>query len=158
VGLRLVGAFDLVGGAFKDIPGIPAGAKRITLGFYGLSTNGNSQEILRLGTSIGFETTGYFSGGAGVGGANSAGGYSDSTGLLFGGTGGASGVLSGLVTLVNVSGNKWVSTCVSGREDVSYAFISGGRKELSGVLDRLRITTFNGTDAFDAGQVVVYAE
>jgi len=158
VGLRLVGAFDLVGGAFKDIPGIPAGAKRITLCFYGLSTNGNSQEILRLGTSIGFETTGYFSGGAGVGGANSAGGYSDSTGLLFGGTGGASGILSGLVTLVNLSGNKWVSTCVGGREDVNYAFISGGRKELSGTLDRLRITTFSGTDVFDAGHVVVYSE
>lgn len=38
------------------------------------------------------------------------------------------------------------------------AFMGGGRKALSGTLDRIRITTVNGTDTFDAGTINILFE
>ena len=34
----------------------------------------------------------------------------------------------------------------------------GGKKSLAGVIDRLRVTTVNGTDTFDAGSIGVLVE
>jgi hypothetical protein len=37
-------------------------------------------------------------------------------------------------------------------------YVSGGAIALSGVLDRVRITTVNGTDTFDAGTINILYE
>jgi hypothetical protein len=45
-----------------------------------------------------------------------------------------------------------------GRIDDGFDFGGGGNVTLSGVLDRLRITTVNGTDTFDAGSINIMYE
>ena len=44
------------------------------------------------------------------------------------------------------------------RSDGGNAYMSGGSIALGGVLDRIRITTVNGTDVFDAGSINILYE
>lgn len=158
IGLRLVGTLDLSSGVFKDLIGIPANAKRITLVFFGVSTNGTATIITQLGTSAGLEASGYLSACVSAGGANSTGGYNAANGIISAWSGMSSGVYSGVFTLLNAGNNRWVGSGAGGRGDANYAVTCGGSKEIAGTLDRLRIMTANGTDTFDFGQAAVYAE
>jgi len=55
--------------------------------------------------------------------------------------------------------NTWTGTGAFGRETGSNTmFFSAGVKALSGTLDRVRITTVNGTDTFDAGSINILYE
>lgn len=59
-----------------------------------------------------------------------------------------------IVTLV--SGNTWVSSHCVARGGGG---VGGGKSpSLSGTLDRIRLTTVNGTDTFDAGSVNIMYE
>lgn len=145
-------------GTAKDFTGIPSWAKRITIMLTGVSTNGTSLLLIQVGSGS-FETTGYDSsasiGGTGIVTAGSTAGF------LFeaSGGGGASAARHGVITLCNISGNTWVSSHAGSYGNAGLAFIAGGgSKTLSGALDRLRITTVNGTDAFDAGSVNILYE
>jgi hypothetical protein len=61
------------------------------------------------------------------------------------------------MTLTLVSGNAWVSSHAYG--DGSGAVMTGGGNvTLGGTLDRVRITTVNGTDTFDAGSINILYE
>ena len=42
--------------------------------------------------------------------------------------------------------------------DSAQTLTSGGSVTLSGILDRIRITTVNGTDTFDAGSINILYE
>jgi hypothetical protein len=44
------------------------------------------------------------------------------------------------------------------RNDFAMPFSSSGTKSLSATLDRIRITTVNGTDTFDAGSINILYE
>jgi hypothetical protein len=57
--------------------------------------------------------------------------------------------------LVNISGNDWVASLSA---NSSIQVCGGGSVSLSGTLDRLRLTTENGTDTFDAGSVNIMYE
>jgi hypothetical protein len=50
-----------------------------------------------------------------------------------------------------------VSSSLLARDD-GYVYVGGGNISLSGVLDRVRLTTVNGTDTFDAGSVNILYE
>jgi hypothetical protein len=50
-----------------------------------------------------------------------------------------------------------VSSQTLGRDD-GYTLLGGGQIGLSGVLDRVRITTANGTDTFDLGTINILYE
>jgi hypothetical protein len=144
-------------GTSKDFTGIPAWVKRITVMFSGVSTNGTSLQIIRLGTSGGIETTGY------VGTATTNGSTVSSTvGVLVGYRGDAANVYSGAIvfTLLNASSNLWVAQGVNSGAGGSTGDCSsvGATKTLSGTLDRVRITTVNGTDTFDAGSINILYE
>jgi hypothetical protein len=60
------------------------------------------------------------------------------------------------MTITRVSGTTWVSSHAL----FSGASGSGGGTSpaLSGTLDRIRITTVNGTDTFDAGTINIMYE
>lgn len=144
-------------GTSIDFTSIPSWAKRITVMFSGVSTNGSSVLLVRLGTSSGFATTGYDST-ASV--SSSAGGYQSSTvGMLV--TYGTASTSShkGAMTLLNISGNTWVATGTTG-DSVSNLLTTSlsGTVSLSGVLTQVRITTVNGTDTFDAGSINILYE
>jgi hypothetical protein len=61
-----------------------------------------------------------------------------------------------IITLV--SGTSWVHQAVTGRSTTDYVNMAGGSKTLTGTLTRIRITTVNGTDTFDAGSVNILYE
>jgi hypothetical protein len=62
------------------------------------------------------------------------------------------------MTLSNLSGNVWVSSGAIATGSGGYVSSFGGAKELSATLDRVRITTVNGTDIFDAGSINILYE
>lgn len=142
---------------FLDFTGIPAGAKRITVMFNGVSTNGTSLIQVQIGDSGGIETTGYSSGGwtANVTNANSTTGF-----IIHGGNAAASRVWDGAYTIVLMdTSNTWVFTGMCNSLNDNAQSIGIGRKQVSpGPLDRVRITTVNGTDVFDAGSVNILYE
>ncbi len=136
-----------------DFTGIPSWVKRITVMLNGVSTNGSSLAVVRIGSSGGFESTGYESI---VGFAASSGGsyQVETTGFVWSSTT-AANVYNPIITLTNQSGNLWIAG-ISGMINASSTFFTtfgGGIKTLSGTLDRIRITTVNGTDTFDAGSI-----
>jgi hypothetical protein len=132
-------------GTSIDFTGIPSTAKRITVMLNGVSTNGTSPTLLQLGDSGGVETSGYL---------GSDNGSNFSAGFIFGGATAANVRYGTLVlNLVNSSTNTWSCFGVIGRSDAATVDQVGGIKATSATLDRVRLTTVNGTDAFDAGEV-----
>jgi hypothetical protein len=143
-------------GTSIDFTGIPSWVKRITVMFNGVSTNGSSQRQVQLGA--GSVTTSGYSGGYGGGGAAAWNGASLATGIAFGSVTAAADVYSGIMTICNMGGNLWAAGFYGGSSASNFAGISGGSITLSGILDRIRITTANGTDAFDAGSINIMYE
>ncbi len=147
-------------GTSVDFTGIPATAKRITVMLNAVSTNGGSSILIQLGDSGGVETTGYVGASGVIDGSPTYGGATFSTGFIVTGTGIVSTyTLQGSATISLVSGNTWVlQSCVGTNVATGRAFFSGGGKTLSDTLDRVRITTVNGTDTFDAGTINIMWE
>jgi hypothetical protein len=142
-------------GTSKDFTGIPAGIKKITVSLNGVSVSGTSIMQIQLGDSGGVETTGYT---GMVSGGNAASTASNlSAGFLVGGTGVAAGVIHGtlVLTLVDNATNLWSGIGIFGNSDTATGpcAVVAGSKATSAVLDRVRVTTVNGTDTFDLGNV-----
>jgi hypothetical protein len=141
-------------GTSIDFTGIPAGVKRITVMFNGVSTNGTSSIIVQLGDSGGIENTGYV--GNGANGANAP--LSFTTGFPAVVSIAAAGTVSGLVTIATLGSNIWAGNTVMGASSGSNPQYGGAVKTLSDVLTQVRITTVNGTDTFDAGSINILYE
>jgi hypothetical protein len=142
-------------GTSIDFTGIPSWVKRVTVMFQGVSTSGSSSIQIQLGTSSGVTTSGYLGSTAFVGA--STGGARSTTGLLVSQVDAAT-VSHGSATISAVGGNNWVHQATIGRSSSDFACLSGGSIALSGTLDRVRITTVNGTDTFDAGSINILYE
>lgn len=146
-------------GTSIDFTGIPNWVKRITVMFNGVSTSGTSTPLIQIGSSS-VTTSGYVSGssGAAVSGANLTNGTTSTTGFVIFGTL-ASDLIYGTMIITNISGNIWVSShatyVATGQQVCSNG---AGSITLSGTLDRVRITTTNGTDTFDAGSINILYE
>ena len=85
-----------------DFTGIPAGVKRVTVLFNGVSTNGSSGIQVQLGISSGLVTSGYLGASCYCGPANTAGGTNFTTGLPFATTSPAD-VRHGAISILNIS-------------------------------------------------------
>ena len=143
-------------GTAVDFTDIPSWVKRITVMFSGVSLSGTASYFIQLGTSSGVVTSGYVSTSNSVGNTNNTGGNSSAASfLVFSNL--AAGVMSGAMAIVNISGNTWVESHSFKRDSVSAVF-GGGDITLSGSVDRIRITTSNGTDTFDAGTINILYE
>jgi hypothetical protein len=145
-------------GTSIDFTGIPAGVERITIMFNGVSTNGTSNLLIQLGDSGGVETTGYLGNGFStvnnlVGNLNYTAGFG-----IGNGNQAAASLSHGSFTITNVSGNIWVIFGAIAQSTQPCMNFTAGSKTLSDVLDRVRITTVNGTDTFDAGSINVLYE
>jgi hypothetical protein len=142
-------------GTSIDFTGIPSWVKRITVMLSEVSLDGSSDFLIQLGagsvTSSGYTST---SNAANSGGATT--GLSSTAGFAFI-MGTASNIASGQIILTNVSGDSWISSHVA-KETTSRVVIGGGSVTLSSTLDRVRITTVNGTDTFDAGTINILYE
>lgn len=142
-------------GTSIDFTGIPNWVKRVTVMFNGVSTNGSSQVIIQLGDSGGVETSGY----VGAASYSVAAATSWSSGIMWADTSSALAayVRHGTIVISNINSNVWASFGVTANT-IGNNFITSGTKELSATLDRIRITTVNGTDTFDAGSINILYE
>jgi hypothetical protein len=131
--------------------------KRVTVMFDGVSTNGTSNIQIQIGDSGGIETSGY-NGGAFFSQTSNVGNAAFSTGFLLDGNTAASETRSGCVILSLFSSNKWTITGSFNAYNLPRFNALAGVKELSATLDRVRITTVNGTDTFDAGSINILYE
>ena len=150
-------AQNTTSGTSIDFTGIPVWVKRITVVFNGVSTNGTTGVSVQIGTGGAPTTTGYNSTGNFTNQANGAGGSNSTTGFNISVGASASGAVSGTMTIVNISGNIWVSSH-SAKALTTSACFGGGDVTLAGVLNFLRVTSTNGTDTFDAGSVNILYE
>ena len=134
-------------GTVFNFTDIPSWAKRITVMVSGVSTNGTSGVIVQLGTSGGIVSTGYLS---------SATSQSATNGFLFVG-GSASDLRSGAMFILNAGSGLFIQSGAS-KSAASFTSALGGNVTIAGTVDRIRLTTVNGTDTFDAGVVNIMYE
>jgi hypothetical protein len=142
-------------GTVVDFTGIPSWAKRITVMLNGVSTSGTSSLLFQLGTSGGVQTTGYTTANTRIGAsaviaASSTAGWAVNSAT-------AASTSSGHAVFTFVGTGVWVGSCMIGSSEPAVSWITG-RKDLSGTLDRVRVTTVNGTDTFDAGSINIMYE
>jgi hypothetical protein len=142
-------------GTSIDFTSIPSWVKRITVLFNSVSTSGSSHLLVQIGAGS-VTTSGYaVSTGTAINSGTTT-FYASSTAgfLIFNGN--AANIFNGTSTIFNVSSNTWTNTHVIGGTDASRH--GGGSIGLGGTLDRVRITTVNGTDTFDAGSINILYE
>jgi hypothetical protein len=149
------GTITIVGVEFRNIP---TGAERITVMFNGFSTNGTSSYLVQIGSGS-ITTSGYLSSSSVAGGTNVASSISSTAGfIIFSSL--AANIIYGKLEILLLSGSTYLSTQTAGlnQSSVYYGYTGGGNVTLSGTLDRVRITTVNGTDTFDAGSINILIE
>ena len=147
-------------GTAIDFTGIPSWVKRITVMLNQVSTNGSSNFIAQLGSGS-VTTSGYKSYVSITGASNVVTGSQYTTGLgVDAGTGSASTTRTGLATFCLLTGSTWAQAFQMGfwNGSTAYTVQGGGTIALSGTLDRIRLTTVNGTDTFDAGSINIMYE
>ena len=144
-------------GTSIDFTGIPSWVKRITVMFNAVSTtpNNSNDKIIRVGTATGIVSSGYKSTSIGIQSA-ATGSVSSTEGFRVA-AGGFADEMSGHLLLTNVSGNVWVCSGTA-KTNTGYMILVAGDVSLSATLDRIRLTTVNGTDTFDAGSVNIIYE
>jgi hypothetical protein len=146
-------------GTAIDFTSIPSWVKRITVMFREVSTNGTSPFEIRIGSGS-VANTGYASGAFTPNTLNTG----STTGFIITAANYASAAYAGSVTLLleSPSSYRWVSSgVISATVSVSSnggGNSSGGSKTLSGVLDRIRITTTGGANTFSGGSVNILYE
>ena len=145
-------------GTSIDFTGIPSWVKRVTVMFNGVSTSGSSPVLIQIGSGS-VTTSGYTSGsivavtsGAGTILIASTAGFTQS--LQAGDA--AATTRFGSCILNLLGSNIWAST--GGITGTTYGASTTGGVTLGGALDRVRITTVNGTDTFDAGSINIMYE
>jgi len=138
-------------GTSIDFTGIPSWVKRITVMFNNVSLSGTADIWVQIGSGS-VETTGYSSG---------AYAYGTSANAITGGmviiSQYAPRKTYGTMVLCHIGSNLWVSSSAYS-SDPGGGGSGGGTKTTSGVLDRVRITTSNGTDTFDFGSINILYE
>lgn len=141
-------------GTAIDFTSIPAGTKKITIMFNGVSTNGTEGFLVQIGDSGGVETSDYVA--AVQQGAVQA---NSTTGFLVTGDSAMAGEYRGsiILTLENSANFTWTSQSIIHRASSSVWSASGG-KSLSAELDRVRITTTGTPDTFDLGEINIQFE
>lgn len=140
-------------GTSVDFTSIPSWVKRITVMFAGVSGSGTSSVLVQLGTSSGVVTSGYVATSISSGGGTTA-----STAGFPMQNATASNTMSGIMTIILFDTNAWVSSH-SAKNSTTLTCNGGGNvTNIGGTLDRVRITTVNGTDTFDAGTINILYE
>jgi hypothetical protein len=146
-------------GTSIDFTSIPSWVKRITVMFAGVSTNGTSVIQIQLGDSGGVETTGYLGAGGLIINNAATAVATFTSGFAITSAATAASVYHGSMVITLLGSNAWVANGAFARSDAALVQNFGqGSKTLSDTIDRVRITTVNGTDTFDAGSINILYE
>lgn len=153
----LMTAQNSTSGTSIDFTGIPSWAKRVTVMFQGVSTNGTSIIQIQIGAGS-VTTTGYLGAGGYFQNANVTGSATFTSGFAITAATAATCVFHGSMVITLLGSNAWVANGAFARSDNATNNFGQGSISLGGTLDRVRITTVNGTDTFDAGSINVLYE
>jgi len=142
---------------YNDFLNIPSWVKRITVMLSGVSTSGTSNPQIQLGAGS-VTTSGYLGTGSNFASGVATSNYTTGFGIWASANWIAANLVSGGLVITNITGNTWVafgSWCISNSNGIG---TTAGNIALGGTIDRVRITTVNGTDTFDAGSVNIQYE
>jgi len=142
-------------GTSIDFTGIPSWVKRITVMFGGVSTNGSSNYQIQIGSGS-VATSGYASTCTRT--AGTALQTTTATSGFLINTANANNALNGIYIITLLNGFTYVEQGNGSDATNAANYISAGAATISGTLDRVRITTVNGTDTFDAGTINIIYE
>ena len=145
-------------GTSIDFTSIPSWVKRIVIMYSGVSTSATANWQVQLGTGAGptYTTSGYASTMI-VTTAAAAATVNASTGFVNASPAAGSQVCSGQLTLLNMTGNLWVSQGALGASAATRSYVNSGSLSLGAVLTAVRITT-TSTDTFNAGSINIFYE
>jgi hypothetical protein len=149
-------AITLTNQTAPDFTGIPSWARRVTVMFNRVSPNSTGTLLVQLGTSSGYETSGYGSSMTYIVNATAATSNGD-TGFLAGTFGSAGAAYNGIMTLSTLGSNVWAASCNLNDSSSTRTFFGSGAKTLGGTLDRVRLY-IDGTQQFDAGSINIMWE
>ena len=145
-------------GTSIDFTSIPSWVKRITVMFSGVSTSGTSNYLIQIGAGS-VTSSGYTSNGGRIIGATPTTMGNTTAGFIICNVQAATDTLIGNILITNISSNTWVASgSLIMTNATPAAYYVAGNLSLSGTLDRVRITTSNGTDTFDAGSINILYE
>lgn len=151
-------AVSSTSGTSIDFTGIPSWVKRITVMLAGVSVSGTSSLRIQIGAGS-VETSGYTGSTSTILSASSLSNTTGSAGFdLFSSTASQTVAATGSVVLSLFGSNQWIASGWIGYDATGQSESINGRKTTSGTLDRVRITTVNGTDTFDAGSINILYE
>ena len=142
-------------GTSIDFTSIPSWVKRVTVMFNGVSTSGTSPFLIQLGAGS-VTVTGYISTGQTITGGSGGANTSSTAGMVVYSSAAAS-ISSGHMLLTTMGSNLWISSHTL-KTTTAACLFGGGDVTLGGTLDRVRLTTVNGTDTFDAGSINILYE
>ena len=148
-------AIATTSGTSASFTSIPSWVKRITFVFNGVSTNGTDDMLIQLGSGS-FTTSGYSATAtAGSGGVSTT---TTTSGHPANYLSSSSAFYNGRAVFENISGNTWVGSSLLLATGTAGFAMGASNLTLSGVLDRIRVTTTGGTNTFDAGSVNILYE
>jgi hypothetical protein len=144
-------------GTSVDFTSIPSWVRRITVMFSAVSTSGTSAPLIQLGAGSP-TTSGYVAACTRFQDSTAVSVFSSAAGFVIN-SGTATSALNGAIVFTNISGNSWVAQgSLTNLVTTNFVFTLAGLIALGGTLDRVRITTVNGTDTFDAGTLNIFWE
>ena len=148
-------AVSSTSGTYIDFTAIPSWVKRVTVMFNGVSTSSTSDVICQIGSGSA-TTTGYSATGSNLN-TSSMSSSAYTTGFPLMKSEVAASIMGGIAFLTNVTSNVWAMSANISRGD-GVLSVGAGYISLGGTLDRVRITTINNTDTFDAGSINILYE
>ena len=144
-------------GTAVGFTGIPSWVKRIIVMLYnGVSTSGTSMLQLQIGSGS-YTTSGYTcSYGVVVTGSTTSITTATTGFVIYNDN--APDARNGTITFTLATGNTWVVNGMCGVTNRGIISLTTGYLALGGSLDRIQLTTVNGTDTFDAGSINIQYE
>jgi hypothetical protein len=154
-GIRSGTAVASTSGTSIDFTGIPAGVKRITVMFSGVSTNSTGHILVQIGATTTPTTTGYTSATAISFGTNNVLQTTSTAGYVVY-DGNAANTVTGSLTIFLINTGLYISShsCTVANGGVN----GGGTLNLGSSAGMVRVTTTTGTDTFDAGTINIFYE
>ena len=144
-------------GTAFDFTGIPSTAKRITVMLAGVVASAGSL-VIQIGSGS-IVTTGYLDMTGYTATGNVAGASLVTDGFNWLRTGANQAAMGAVtLTLIDASTNTWVAQISGGNGIAALGVIGGGYISLSGILDRIRLTSTSGAGTFTAGKVNILWE
>ncbi len=139
-------------GTSKTFSSIPAGVKKITIMFADVSLSGTANLLVRVRVSGASVSSGYTSTSSGV--AAGVASIANTTGFcvyspVAGGT--ATGRME--LELMDAATFRWSQSHSGANAPLTSSFFGGGGIVLAGNIDGIEVTTTNGTDTFDNGNI-----